>query len=50
MSGYPATVDGDVRWLSEDEQQTWRAYLAATRRVFDELDRELQRDAGMPHG
>ncbi|MGI8686374.1 MAG: MarR family winged helix-turn-helix transcriptional regulator [Acidimicrobiales bacterium] len=39
-----------MRWLSEDEQQTWRAYLAATRRVFDELDRELQRDAGMPHG
>ena len=40
---------GGPRWLSDDEQCTWRAFLAATRRVFDELDRELQRDAGMPH-
>ena len=39
----------ETRWLSDDEQRTWRAFLGATRRVFDELDRELQRDAGMPH-
>ena len=39
----------ETRWLTEDEQRAWRAYLAATRRVFEELDRELQRDAGMPH-
>jgi DNA-binding MarR family transcriptional regulator len=39
-----------TRWLSDDEQQTWRAFLAATRLVFDQLDRELQRDSGMPHG
>lgn len=39
-----------TRWLSEDEQRTWRAFLAATRLVFDQLDRELQRDSGMPHG
>ncbi|MCW2725768.1 MAG: regulatory protein marr [Frankiales bacterium] len=38
-----------TRWLNEDEQQAWRAYLGATRLVFDQLDRELQRDAGMPH-
>lgn len=37
------------RWLSTEEQHTWRAFLGATRLVFDELDRELQRDAGMPH-
>jgi len=35
--------------LSDDEQRTWRAFLAATRRVFAELDRELQRDAGTGH-
>lgn len=35
--------------LSDEEQRAWRAFLAATRRVFAELDRELQRDAGMPH-
>ncbi|GAC1444238.1 MAG: MarR family transcriptional regulator [Mycobacteriales bacterium] len=39
-----------TRWLTEDEQQTWRAFLAATRLVFDQLDRELQRDSAMPHG
>lgn len=39
-----------TRWLSDDEQQTWRAFLAANRLVFDQLDRELQRDSGMPHG
>lgn len=38
-----------TRWLDEDEQQVWRAFLRATRRVFEQLDRELQRDAGMPH-
>lgn len=38
-----------VRWLDDSEQQAWRAFLAATRLLFDELDRELQRDAGMPH-
>ncbi|HET7489251.1 MAG TPA: MarR family transcriptional regulator [Acidimicrobiales bacterium] len=37
------------RWLDDDEQRTWRAFLAATRLVFDELDRELQADAGLPH-
>lgn len=40
----------ETRWLSDEEQRTWRAFLSATRHVFDELDRELQLDAGMPHG
>ena len=39
----------EPRWLSDEEQCAWRAFLAATRQVFDELDRELQVDAGMPH-
>ena len=39
----------EPRWLTEDEQRTWRAFLAATRHLFESLDRELQRDAGMPH-
>lgn len=38
-----------TRWLTEDEQQTWRAFLGATRLVFEQLDRELQRDSGIPH-
>jgi DNA-binding MarR family transcriptional regulator len=39
-----------TRWLDSDEQQTWRAFLAATRVVFEQLDREMQRDSSMPHG
>jgi DNA-binding MarR family transcriptional regulator len=38
-----------TRWLDADEQRTWRAFLAASRGLMDALDRELQRDAGMPH-
>ncbi|MFF3687483.1 MarR family winged helix-turn-helix transcriptional regulator [Streptomyces sp. NPDC002187] len=37
------------RWLTEDEQRVWRAYLHATTLLEDHLDRQLQRDAGMPH-
>jgi DNA-binding MarR family transcriptional regulator len=36
-------------WLSEDEQCTWRAFLTAMRLLTDQLDRELQRDANIPH-
>lgn len=39
----------EPRWLDEDEQHAWRAYLTATRLLAEALDRELQRDAGMPH-
>jgi DNA-binding MarR family transcriptional regulator len=38
-----------TRWLDDDEQRAWRAYVAATRAVFEHLDRQLQTDAGMPH-
>jgi DNA-binding MarR family transcriptional regulator len=39
----------EPRWLNEEEQHTWRAFQAATHLLFDRLDRELQRDAGIPH-
>lgn len=38
-----------TRWLDEDEQRMWRAFLGATRGLMETLDRELQRDAGLPH-
>lgn len=41
--------DGEPRWLDDDEQRTWLAYLQATTLLEDHLDRQLQRDAGMPH-
>ncbi|MFN2517845.1 MAG: MarR family winged helix-turn-helix transcriptional regulator [Jatrophihabitantaceae bacterium] len=37
------------RWLSREEQRVWRAYLEANRLLADELERDMQRDAGMPH-
>lgn len=39
----------EPRWLSDDEQRTWRAFLAAVRLLTAELDRDLRRDADMPH-
>ena len=42
-------VAREPRWLDEREQRVWRAFLSANRLFFDRLDRELQRDAGMPH-
>lgn len=38
-----------ARWLNDEEQATWRAFVWSTHLLFDRLDRELQRDAGMPH-
>ncbi|MGW2280704.1 MarR family winged helix-turn-helix transcriptional regulator [Streptomyces sp. NPDC001770] len=38
-----------TRWLTDDEQRVWRAYLQTTTLLEDHLDRQLQRDAGMPH-
>lgn len=39
----------EPHWLDQTEQQAWRAFLAYVARLDDELDRQLQRDAGMPH-
>ena len=39
----------ETRWLTEDEQKVWRAFLTAVRLLTDALDRELQHDAAMPH-
>ena len=38
-----------TRWLQDDEQEAWRAYLEATLLLFDALDRQMQQDSGMPH-
>src|SRR3954452_17711309 len=38
-----------TRWLDAEEQRAWRAYLSATQLLAAQLDRELQRDSGLPH-
>jgi DNA-binding MarR family transcriptional regulator len=37
-----------TRWLSDDEQRIWRTFLDATTMLREHLERELQRDSGMP--
>ena len=39
----------EPRWLNDEEQRIWRSYVHATTLLEDHLDRQLQRDAGMPH-
>ena len=39
----------EPRWLTDDEQRTWQAYIQARMLLEDHLDRQLQRDVGMPH-
>lgn len=41
--------DEEGRWLRPDELAAWLSYVAATALLEDELDRQLQRDSGMPH-
>ncbi len=38
-----------TRWLDDDEQRAWRAFMGASQLVQEELDRQLQRDSGIPH-
>ncbi|GAA3230554.1 MarR family transcriptional regulator [Streptomyces thermocoprophilus] len=47
--GHMNTAPHVPRWLTDEEQRVWRAYLHATTLLEDHLDRQLQRDAGMPH-
>lgn len=36
-----------TRWLSEDEQRNWRAWLAASQLLNDRLSRDLQEQHGL---
>lgn len=45
-----ASSASGTRWLANEEQEAWRAYLEATLLLFDALDRQMQQDSGMPHG
>jgi len=38
-----------TRWLDEEQQRSWRAFLAATTSLQAGLDAQLQAEAGMPH-
>lgn len=37
-----------MRWLSADEQRVWRGFMTAVTKFTEHLDRQMQRDSGMP--
>jgi DNA-binding MarR family transcriptional regulator len=39
----------DTRWLSDEEQNVWRNFAAATSMLHTHIEAQLQRDGGMPH-
>ena len=39
-----------TRWLDEEQQRTWRAFLDAVQVLQRGLDAQLQDEADMPHG
>jgi DNA-binding MarR family transcriptional regulator len=43
-------VSTTTRWLSADEQHTWRLFVQACEAVFAATDAQLLRDSGIPHG
>jgi DNA-binding MarR family transcriptional regulator len=38
----------DVRWLSTDEQEIWRAYLTASVAFSAHIDRQMRQESGIP--
>ena len=38
------------RWLNDRERETWLAFIFATRLFWEEVERDLQRDARLPFG
>jgi DNA-binding MarR family transcriptional regulator len=46
-----ANTDGQApRWLNDRERETWLAFIFATRLFWEEVERDLQRDAHLPFG
>jgi len=40
----------DVRWLSPDQQQVWRSYIAMVRLINEALERQMHADSDMSLG
>jgi DNA-binding MarR family transcriptional regulator len=43
-----ATDEPAPRWLDDRERQTWLAFIFATRLLWEEIERDLQRNAQLP--
>jgi DNA-binding MarR family transcriptional regulator len=44
------TVDSPTRWLTAEEQHTWRSFLAGVQTLLSAVEGQLQRDSAIPHG
>jgi DNA-binding MarR family transcriptional regulator len=42
--------DQQTRWLDDDEQRVWRAFMESHLLLFEQFERDLQRTAGLPVG
>ena len=49
-SGSTAPAAPATRWLDDDERAAWLAFVFGTRLLWDEVERDLQRDAQLPFG
>jgi len=43
-------VETTTRWLTAEEQRTWRLFLTACQSMFASIEGQLLRDSGLPHG
>ena len=39
-----------VRWLDTDERRVWLGWIMSTRLLWEEMERDLQRDSGLSFG
>lgn len=46
----PVTVDSGTRWLTAEEQHTWRSFLAGVATLLSAVEGQLHRDSAIPHG
>lgn len=51
-SGYAGSMrsQDDTRWLTAEQQEAWRAFLAACQTLFGAIDGQLLHDSQIPHG
>jgi DNA-binding MarR family transcriptional regulator len=43
-------TESEPRWLTAEEQCTWRAFLTATQTLLATVESQLQHESGIPHG
>src|SRR5689334_1764982 len=48
MAGSGTSKTSGTRWLDEEQQRTWRAFMLSHLLLFEQFERDLQREAGLP--